>query len=139
MHRSSMSNFIFSFSHPPSQRFHRDVVQQSSQGYSNLFFFQCLIGLLGSVSAEELEQVAFLVELAGCLLADDVYGEDPCVPLQLVEVSREATSTTDPIVRLSEALLDCAHLVLDPCIRPCLSQRSVHLFVEWLDQICMGL
>lgn len=108
--------------HLDAQRMRLTEIAQSNFAHL-ISCFECLPAG-GTISMEELEKISFLSELAGCAIADDLEGEEPSIPLQLAEVSREAThSNADPIVKLSKSLTEVCTLLLDATVRKHLSER----------------
>lgn len=71
-----------------------------------------------------LEQLWWLVRMAGALLADAGEGETPLPPLPLAAAACAAPPGADPLAGLSRELLALLALALDPAARPALSPRS---------------
>ena len=72
-----------------------------------------------------LEELCWLLRVAGHSLADSGQGETPMVPLRLIEAGRaaEAAGKPDPVLALSNALLGVLHLALNPAARQHISPR----------------
>lgn len=81
------------------------------------------------VPPEELEKIAFLVELTGCMIADEVEGEEPSIPIQLSEDTSNPSSTeAHAILRLSLDLIDFSMLLSETQMLRHLSTRSFETF-----------
>lgn len=74
-----------------------------------------------------LEQLWWLLRMAGHALADGGEGETPLVPVPISAACAEAAAQgrTDPVQSLTSALLGVLSLELDPGARPVLSPRCV--------------
>lgn len=71
-----------------------------------------------------MERIAFLIQLAGFVASDDVLGEDPSVPPELSEISRDApTVDNDPVVGLGYCILELSSLILLDSVKSHLSAR----------------
>ena len=74
-----------------------------------------------------LEQLWWLVRMAGALLADAGMGETPLPPVPIAAAAAAATTAdTDPVARLSRELLGLLALAMDPAARPAMSPRYLH-------------
>ena len=68
--------------------------------------------------------MAFLAQISGYVLADDVEGEDPTLPPEIAEFSQAISlPDEDPTIKLSHALLDLQELVCNASVRQCISGR----------------
>jgi hypothetical protein len=74
-----------------------------------------------------LEQLWWLVRMAGALLADAGVGETPLPPVPIAAAAAAAAAAdADPVARLSRELLGLLALAMDPAARPALSPRYLH-------------
>ncbi|KAL6757386.1 armadillo-type protein [Haematococcus lacustris] len=92
----------------------------------------------GSDPSEALEQLVWLVRLAGHCLADSGSGETPLLPLTLATaVEAGVAGAVEGCVQLSEALLALPALVLSPGAQPVMSPRLMEVclwaLARWAD------